>query len=70
VDGMTTDKIVGEVGRNRERKGFAVDIDSMRSVTSSRLQTMEKIGILTYVDQKWKTTEKAKEILRKYFGMI
>jgi len=68
--GMPADKIFIEVKRNRAQKGFSVDDDNIRSTTSSRLQSMEKLGILVYENQAWKTTDKVREILRKYFGMV
>jgi hypothetical protein len=70
LNGTTTNDIFLEVMRSREKKGIGADSDDVRSITSSRLQNMEKLGILTYDNQFWKTTEKAKVILRKYFGMV
>ena len=67
--GMSTEKIVVEVSSYFSRKGTRVDYDDLRSRTASRLQNMEQLGILTYDNLLWKTTEKAKAILKKYFGM-
>ena len=69
LSGMSTEKIVSEVINYYSRKDIGVDADDVRSRIASRLQNMERLGILTYDNLLWKTTEKAKAVLRKYFGL-
>ncbi len=68
--GTTTETVIAEVGRKQARKGYSYDDDNIRSSTSSRLQSMEKLGILVYENNAWKTTEKVRDILGKYFGIV
>jgi len=41
----------------------------VRDVVGTRLNSLEKIGAISYEQNKWKTQEIALSVMQKYFGM-